>query len=96
MVDATNLRLNLRMVLEIQTLGVPMVLVINMMDQAHKRGIHIDLPKLQAELGIPVVEAIAVRAGGEEALLAQLDQLDWARLPAPPPRAQWNALRKHR
>ncbi|HEX5312117.1 ferrous iron transporter B [Aquabacterium sp.] len=82
-VDATNLRLNLRMVLEIQTLGVPMVLVINMMDQAHKRGIHIDLPKLQAELGIPVVEAIAVRAGGEEALLAQLDQLDWANLPAP-------------
>ncbi len=82
-VDATNLRLNLRMVLELQTLGVPMVLAINMMDLATKRGIHIDKARLQAELGMPVVEAVAVQAGGEQALLAQLDQLDWAALPSP-------------
>jgi len=82
-VDATNLRLNLRMVLELQTLGVPMVLAINMMDLATRRGIHIDTVKLQAELGIPVVEAVAVQAGGEQALLKQLDALDWAALPAP-------------
>jgi len=82
-VDATNLRLNLRMVLELQTLGVPMVLAINMMDLATKRGIHIDIAKLQAALGIPVVEAVAVQAGGERALLAQLDKLDWATLPVP-------------
>ena len=81
-VDATNLRLNLRMVLEIQTLGVPMILAINMMDQAQKRGIHIDTARLQAELGIPVVETIAVRSGGEQGLLAQLDQLNWSQLPA--------------
>ncbi len=82
-VDATNLRLNLRMVLELQTLGVPMVLAINMMDLATRRGIHIDTARLQAELGIPVVEAVAVRAGGEQALLAQLDTLDWSQLPPP-------------
>lgn len=82
-VDATNLRLNLRMVLELQTLGVPMVLAINMMDLATKRGIHIDAARLQQELGIPVIEAVAVRAGGERALLEQLDKLDWARLPKP-------------
>jgi ferrous iron transport protein B len=82
-VDATNLRLNLRMVLELQTLGVPMVLAINMMDLATKRGIHIDIAKLQVELGIPVVEAVAVQAGGERALLDQLDKLDWAKLPKP-------------
>ena len=82
-VDATNLRLNLRMVLELQTLGVPMVLAINMMDLAARRGIHIDTARLQRELGIPVVEAVAVRAGGEAALLAQLDALDWASLPTP-------------
>ena len=82
-VDATNLRLNLRMVLELQTLGVPMVLAINMMDLAARRGIHIDTARLQRELGIPVVEAVAVRAGGEAALLAQLDALDWATLPTP-------------
>ena len=82
-VDATNLRLNLRMVLELQTLGVPMVLAINMMDLAARRGIHIDTARLQAELGIPVVEAVAVRSGGERALLAQLDALNWAALPVP-------------
>jgi ferrous iron transport protein B len=81
-VDATNLRLNLRMVLELQTLGVPMVLAINMMDLAARRGIHIDTKRLQAELGIPVVEAVAVRAGGEAALLDLLDGLDWSQLPA--------------
>ncbi|MFT3859445.1 MAG: ferrous iron transporter B [Aquabacterium sp.] len=82
-VDATNLRLNLRMVLELQTLGVPMVLAINMMDLAVQRGIHIDIARLQAELGIPVVEAVAIRSGGERALLERLDSLDWAKLPAP-------------
>ena len=80
-VDATNLRLNLRMVLELQTLGVPMVLAINMMDMAARRGIQIDTKRLQDMLGIPVVEAVAVRAGGEAALLELLDQLDWSQLP---------------
>ena len=49
-VDATNLRLNLRMVLELQTLGVPMVLVINMMDEATRRGIRVDTARLHALL----------------------------------------------
>jgi len=83
-VDATNLRLNLRMVLELQSLDAPMVLVINMMDLARKRGIHIDVAKLQDELGVPVIEAVAVKAGGERALLAQLDKLDWTHLPSQP------------
>jgi ferrous iron transport protein B len=83
-VDATNLRLNLRMVLELKTLDVPMVVVINMMDLARKRGIQIDVARLQQELGVPVIEAVAVQAGGEKALLAQLDRLDWSRLPGQP------------
>jgi ferrous iron transport protein B len=76
-VDATHLRLNLRMVLEMQTLGLPMVLALNMMDQARQRGIAIDTARLQAELGIPVVESVAVQPGGETALLAHLDQVNW-------------------
>ena len=83
-VDATNLRLNLRMVLELQSLEVPMVLVINMMDLARKRGIHIDMARLASELGVPVIEAVAVKAGGEQALLAQLDRLDWTQLSGQP------------
>src|SRR5579875_1571411 len=49
-VNATNLRLNLRLVLEIQRLGLPMVLALNMVDVANKRGIEIDTKQLSQEL----------------------------------------------
>jgi ferrous iron transport protein B len=74
-VNATNLRLNLRLVLEVQRLGLPMVLALNMVDVAHKRGIVIDADKLAAELGMPVVETVAVQSGGEKSLLRALDLL---------------------
>ena len=81
-VNATNLRLNLRLVLEIQRLGLPMVLALNMVDVAKKRGIVIDTARLSTELGMPVVETVAVQSGGEKALLAMLDTLGYA--PATP------------
>jgi ferrous iron transport protein B len=71
--DATNLRLHLRFVLEVKRLGRPVVLALNMMDAARRRGITIDLAQLQRQLGIPVVETIAVRRGGAAALIAQVD-----------------------
>ena len=77
--DATNLRLHLRFVLELLALGRPMVLALNMVDEAQRRGIHIDRAALQQTLGIPVVETVAVRRGGAMALIKQLD------LPVPPP-----------
>ncbi|WP_416051252.1 ferrous iron transport protein B [Cupriavidus basilensis] len=72
-VDATNLRLHLRFVLELRRLGLPMVLVLNMSDAAAKRGIHIDRDKLAAALGVPVVQTIAVKRDGAASLLAALD-----------------------
>ncbi|HEY6892699.1 MAG TPA: ferrous iron transport protein B [Rhodanobacteraceae bacterium] len=72
--DATNLRLHLRFVLELKRLGRPMVLALNMMDAAGKRGIRIDTARLQERLGIPVVETIAVRRGGTAALVDRLDR----------------------
>jgi ferrous iron transport protein B len=74
-VNATNLRLNLRLVLEIQRLGLPMLLALNMVDVAKKRGIEIDTAKLAQELGMPVVETVAIQAGGEQALLDALDRM---------------------
>ena len=71
--DATNLRLHLRFALELKRLGRPMLIALNMMDVAKKRGIRIDIGKLQAALGAPVVETVAVRHGGAAELLAQLD-----------------------
>jgi ferrous iron transport protein B len=74
-VNATNLRLNLRLVLEIKRLGLPMVLALNMVDVAKKRGIEIDTARLSKELGMPVIETVAVQAGGEKGLLAALETM---------------------
>jgi ferrous iron transport protein B len=71
--DATNLRLHLRFVLELKRLGRPMLLALNMIDAARKRGIRIDATLLARELGMPVVETIAVKHGGAAALIAQVD-----------------------
>ncbi len=79
-VDATNLRMNLRLVLELKRLGRPMMVALNMVDMARKRGLAIDSARLAVELGCPVVETVAVRSNGQAALLDQLAQ--W-RLPAP-------------
>ena len=64
-VDATNLRLNLRLVLDLKQLALPMVVALNMSDLAAKRGFKLDVERLAAELGVPVVPTIAVRPGGE-------------------------------
>lgn len=73
--DSTNLRLAMRLVLELKRVGRPMVLVLNMMDIAHRRGIEIDTDKLSRLVGIPVVTAVAVRKGGIDALLKALDDV---------------------
>ncbi len=74
-VDATNLRLHLRFALEVRALGKPMVLAVNMMDAAKRRGIEVDLAKLEGELGVPVVPTIAVRRDGARALVSMLDAM---------------------
>jgi ferrous iron transport protein B len=73
--DATNLRLGIRLVLELQQAGRPMVLALNMADIAAHRGWRLDIDRLSAELGIPVVASVAVRRGGTEALRGVLDTL---------------------
>lgn len=74
-VDATNLKRGLRLVFELQQAKIPLVLAVNMMDVARKRGVQIDIAALQKLLGIPVVETIAVDARGIDGLLAQLEQV---------------------
>jgi ferrous iron transport protein B len=71
--DATNLRQNLRLVLALKRLGVPLLLALNMSDLARKRGIVVDKDALARELGVPVVETVGVRASGVSELLGRLD-----------------------
>ncbi len=73
--DASNLRLALRLVLELKRVGRPVMLSLNMMDIARKRGIEIDTERLARELGVPVVQSVAVRRGGTDALLGEIDRL---------------------
>ncbi len=71
-VDATNLRMNLRLVLELQRLGRPMLVALNMADVARAQGLAIDVPRLAKELGCAVVETVAVRHNGHAQLLQQI------------------------
>lgn len=77
-VDATNLKLHLGLVLEMIALGRPLLLVLNMMDEARRRGMQINTQKLSERLGIPVVETVAVRNSGIENLMNALDQAKYS------------------
>jgi len=72
-VDATNLRMNLRLVLELRRLGRPMMVALNMADVARSQGLAIDVAKLGAELGCPVVETVAIKHDGHAQLLALME-----------------------
>jgi ferrous iron transport protein B len=73
--DATNLRVALRLVIELKRVHRPMLLVLNMIDIARRRGVDINLDKLSAELGVPVVTSTAVRRGGIDDLLRHIDDI---------------------
>ncbi len=73
-VDATNLRRSLRLVLAVQRLNLPCVVALNMSDEARARGIQIDEARLSLSLGIPVVSTVAIDALGDQALRALFDE----------------------
>ena len=71
--DATNLRLVLRLILELRQVGRPLVLALNMYDIAQRQGLRIDLEGLSREIGAPIVTTVATRKRGIEDLVAQID-----------------------
>ncbi|PXA89803.1 ferrous iron transport protein B [Caulobacter sp. D4A] len=73
--DATNLRLVLRLVLELKQVGRPFVLALNMFDIAQRQGLRIDLEQLAREVGAPIVTTVATRKRGLDELLTQVDTL---------------------
>ena len=84
--DATNLRRGLKLVLAAQRLGLPAVAAVNMMDLARRRGITMKAEDLSRELGIPVVETVAVKKQGIDALTALLaDPKAWSQWVPPKP-----------
>ncbi|HZZ32867.1 MAG TPA: ferrous iron transporter B [Phenylobacterium sp.] len=73
--DATNLRLVLRLILELKAVGRPMVLALNMYDIAQRQGLRIDLDGLSRDLGCPIVTTVATRKRGVDDLVAQVEGL---------------------
>ena len=76
-VDAVHLPIGLRLALEVKRLGRPMVLALNRMDVARRRGVRIDIARLSAALGIPVLPTIAVKRGGADALIQAIEPARW-------------------
>ncbi|WP_316213827.1 MULTISPECIES: ferrous iron transport protein B [unclassified Bradyrhizobium] len=89
--DSTNLRLTIRLLLELKSTGRPLALVLNMFDIAKRRGVTVDVPKLSEALGVPVVTSIAVRKGGTADLLQLTDEL-LAQSPSPDRQNTWCPL----
>ena len=82
-VDATNLRRSLRLVLGVKRLGLPCVVALNMQDLARARGLNVSAEALSRELGVPVVSTVATKGGGDIDLRALLDDASlWHRPPA--------------
>ena len=70
-VDATNIERNLYLTLQLLELRVPMVLALNMMDEVRANGGAIDVQKMSAALGIPVIPITAAKGEGVSELVAQ-------------------------
>ena len=78
--SAMNLRRNLRLVLAAKRLGLPCVVVLNMLDIAKRQGLEIDTATLSKELGLPVVTSIGIQTNGADEIKSFLAELDWRNL----------------
>jgi ferrous iron transport protein B len=89
--DSTNLRLTVRLLLELKRTGRPLMLVLNMFDIATRRGVTVDAPRMSEMLGVPVVTSIAVRKSGIAELLRKTDEIA-LQPPAPLQQNLWQPL----
>ena len=78
--NAMNLRRNLRLVLSAKRLGLPCIVVLNMVDVAKRQGLAVDAKALSQELGLPVIATVGIQSDGADELKEYLSQLDWKNL----------------
>jgi len=70
--DAKNLRRTLHLTIQLAEMGLPIVLALNMMDEAEARGLKLDSSAIDDALGVPVVSTIATRGQGMHSLIEAL------------------------
>ncbi len=85
-VDASILSRSLELTIEILDIGKPVLLVLNMIDEAKKKGIHIDMKKLSERFNVPVVSTIAIYGEGVDTMLDKTVELLKNPLVPPPVR----------
>lgn len=68
-VDASNLKRNLYLTFQLLEMGFPVIVVLNMMDVAKRRGIKIDSKKISSMLGYPVIEASGAKGLGKDEIM---------------------------
>ncbi|PIR21418.1 MAG: ferrous iron transport protein B [Deltaproteobacteria bacterium CG11_big_fil_rev_8_21_14_0_20_47_16] len=84
-VDASNLKRNLYLVSQVLEVGLPTIVVLNMMDIAKRRGVTIDVTALEKRLGVPVIPMKANVGGGVTQLNAALMQVVAGQIKIPKP-----------
>jgi ferrous iron transport protein B len=73
--DASNLDNHLRFALQLIELGLPTIVALNMVDLAQRDGLELDPKALERELGVPVIETVAVRRRGTKELQSAVDDM---------------------
>lgn len=90
--DATNLERNLYLTLQLQELGIPMVVALNMWDETKHRGVDIDVDELSRALGVPVVPTVAITGQGVKQLVDALDPVTAPSAGHRSPEERWRSL----
>jgi len=73
-VDAKNLERSLGLTLQLLEAGLPVLLILNVFDEARSLGLEIDLDRLRRELGIPVVATVGITGWGVDDLRKEVSQ----------------------
>jgi ferrous iron transport protein B len=82
-IDARNLERMLAMTIQLLEAGLPVILVVNIIDEAERLGISIDIPLLAARLGIPVVGAAVTKKRGLSEIRGTISQYQRSLHPVP-------------
>lgn len=88
-IDATNLERNLYLTSQLLERGVPLVIVLNLIDEAAQKGVKLNVPRLQELLGVPVIPTVAISGRGLPELVAALPKAGRGRGEARSPDERW-------
>ncbi len=88
-VDATNLERNLYLTRQLLEKRIPLVVVLNMVDEAAHKGVYINISDLQQELGVPVIPTVAISGEGLSKLAAALSRAEPGKADPLTPDERW-------